>query len=147
MAMAIGSGEHRDSWVSMSSSGSQLTCHVRKPGAHCQFRIHGKLTGRTKGPLYSTHCTTLLKDMVNARAAINRGISPEKSSEVRGRRWGWMSGEELLIMLSKLSIEGGSRMFPDNVDYRRVPWSSQPSQQTMCIKSTNGVTPGPTHFG
>jgi len=33
----------------------------------------------------------------------------------------WMSGEELLIMLSKLSIEGGSRMFPDNVDYRRVP--------------------------
>jgi len=59
--------------------------------------------------------------MVNARAAINRGISPEKSSEVRGRRWGWMSGEELLIMLSKLSIEGGSRMFPDNVDYRRVP--------------------------
>jgi len=33
----------------------------------------------------------------------------------------WMSGEELLIMLSKLSIEGGIRMCPDNVDYRRVP--------------------------
>lgn len=132
MAMTMEGGNLRIPCAHLAASSRAMS----KPPAHCQFRIHGKLNGRIRGgeelrnpsqnassPSDPIATPSLLKDIVNARAAINRGISPEKSSEVKNEKCGMngLSAEELLIMLSNL---WGSRMCQDNaaiyidVDYR-----------------------------